>query len=84
METRTFTKKARDPVCGMEVDPTKSLTLQFEEKTYHFCADACRKAFEADPGRYLAQKPAKKKGWWGRYLDRLQKQTGGVPPKCCG
>ncbi|MEW5733599.1 MAG: hypothetical protein AB1921_02025 [Thermodesulfobacteriota bacterium] len=26
----------------------------------------------------------KAKGWWSRYLARLQKATGGVPPKCCG
>lgn len=27
---------------------------------------------------------APKKGWWRRYLDRLNKATDGKPPKCCG
>ena len=25
----------------------------------------------------------KRKGWWKRYLERLNKSTGGKPPDCC-
>jgi hypothetical protein len=53
-----------------------------ESETYHFCADSCRKAFVADPEKYLKAKTIKLKGFWGRYLDRLNKATGGKPP-CC-
>ena len=46
---------ARDPVCGMVVDPARaSRTAVHAGQTYYFCAPACRKRFVADPERYLA------------------------------
>ncbi|MFH1886872.1 MAG: YHS domain-containing protein [Pseudomonadota bacterium] len=84
METRTH-PTIPDPVCGMAVDPGQCrLTHRHQGTDYLFCSDTCRKAFEADPGKYLGRKPGRRKGWWGRYLDRLQKATGGKPPACCG
>ena len=69
-----------DPVCGMSVDQSNTgITSEHNGQTFHFCADACRQAFEADPQKYF--KP-KKKGMWGRYMDRLQKATGGKAMKC--
>ena len=44
----------QDPVCGMEVDPhTATQKSEHEGKTYYFRAPGCRKAFEADPRKYL-------------------------------
>jgi Cu+-exporting ATPase len=44
----------KDPVCGMDVDPaTVQHKSEHEGKTYYFCAPGCRRAFEADPGKYL-------------------------------
>jgi len=47
-----------DPVCGMEVDGKKAAaagrTAVHEGHTYYFCADGCKKQFEADPKKYLA------------------------------
>lgn len=45
---------AIDPVCGMsvEISPT-SLYADHAGETYYFCAAGCRKAFLADPQRYL-------------------------------
>ena len=46
---------AKDPVCGMDV--VESSTAQqaiHEGTTYYFCAPGCRKAFAADPARFLA------------------------------
>ncbi len=72
-----------DPVCGMEVEPgTTDLTAQINEETYYFCAESCRKSFVKNPKKYLCPQPAKKKGIWGRYLDRLQKTSGGKAMKC--
>ncbi|MCF8130224.1 MAG: YHS domain-containing protein [Deltaproteobacteria bacterium] len=72
-----------DPVCRMKVArDSKVPNFTLGSVTYHFCADACRKAFIADPDKYLKAKPAKRKGFWGRYVDRVQKATGGKPP-CC-
>jgi Cu+-exporting ATPase len=48
-------EKARDPVCGMMVDPAKTLHhAQHGGSTYHFCAARCREKFVADPATYLA------------------------------
>ena len=50
---------ARDPVCGMSVDPaTARHRFEHDETTYYFCGDGCRTKFAADPGRYLAAEPA--------------------------
>lgn len=42
-----------DPVCGMQVDPTTALTLDYEGTPYHFCSERCRDRFEHDPARFL-------------------------------
>jgi len=72
-----------DPVCGMEVNPngTDKVT-NFQGLSYYFCAEACRKSFEANPEKYLKGKSDKRKGIWGRYLDRLNKTTGGKSQHC--
>jgi YHS domain-containing protein len=45
---------AKDPVCGMEVDPqTARQTAEHEGITYYFCAPGCKRAFEAEPKKYL-------------------------------
>ena len=45
---------ATDPVCGMQVDPaTAQHTATYEGQTYYFCAPGCKRAFEADPAKYL-------------------------------
>ena len=45
---------ATDPVCGMDVDEaTAKHTTEYKEQTYYFCAPGCKKAFEAEPDRYL-------------------------------
>lgn len=45
----------KDPVCGMEVDEkTAAATSEYKGKKYYFCAPACKKAFDADPEKYLA------------------------------
>ena len=44
-----------DPVCGMEVEPDEAAAkLEYEGKTYYFCAESCRDKFAADPERYLS------------------------------
>ncbi len=42
-----------DPVCGMTVDPaTAAATVEYEGRTYYFCASSCATKFRADPARY--------------------------------
>jgi len=46
--------KARDPVCGMAVDPKNPpAQTQHKGKTYYFCAPKCLNDFVKDPERYL-------------------------------
>lgn len=76
-------KTVTDPICGMEVDPCNtSLTAEYENKIFYFCAEGCLKAFEKNPAKYSEGFPVRKKGIWGRYLDRLNKSTDGKAMKC--
>jgi Cu+-exporting ATPase len=76
----TFT----DPVCKMTVGPgRKGIISKYNGQEYYFCAEACRDSFDKDPQKYLEAKPMKRKGLWGRYLDRLNKVTSGKTPPCC-
>ena len=76
-------KTVIDPVCGMPVDAcTADLIADYKNKRFYFCAPACRQAFENDPEKYCDSTSAKRKGWWGRYLDRLNKTTDGKAIKC--
>jgi len=46
--------RARDPVCGMSVDPaTSKHRFDHRGETFHFCSAGCRTKFVADPGKYL-------------------------------
>ena len=77
------TNSALDPVCGMTVNQRLTdIVTTIQGQTYYFCAEGCREAFEADPQKYLAPAPPKKKGLWGRYLERLEKATGGKSMNC--
>jgi P-type Cu+ transporter len=45
---------AKDPVCGMTVDPhTAKHRADHHGHTYYFCCAGCRAKFEADPAKYL-------------------------------
>jgi YHS domain-containing protein len=69
-----------DPVCGMPVNPaTAPATTCYNGMRLYFCAEACKKAFAAEPQKFSV---SKRKGFWRRYLDRLNKATGGRPPAC--
>jgi Cu+-exporting ATPase len=54
------TAGARDPVCGMNVDPAKSPhRFDYRGKTFHFCSEGCQTKFAADPKAYLEKTVAK-------------------------
>lgn len=82
-QTATKTNTVIDPVCGMSVNPkTTEIVATIEGQTYFFCAEGCRKTFVKTPEKYLEPQPQKKKGIWGRYMQRLEKATGGKAMKC--
>ncbi len=46
---------ARDPVCGMNVNPDSARgRLVHNGRTYYFCCPGCVEKFRADPERYLS------------------------------
>ncbi len=46
----------RDPVCGMDIDPaTAAAKSEYKGQTYYFCAPGCKKAFDANPEKYVGK-----------------------------
>ncbi len=49
-------KLAIDPVCKMTVEEAKAVaTSDYKGKKYYFCAVGCKRAFDQDPEKYLAE-----------------------------
>ncbi|MEO6966424.1 MAG: heavy metal-binding domain-containing protein, partial [Acidobacteriaceae bacterium] len=45
---------ARDPVCGMQVDPAKAkANATYKGESYFFCCPGCRDKFVLEPEKYL-------------------------------
>lgn len=88
--TKAMTEAVIDPVCGVKVVPmTTNLIASYQGRDYYFCAEACRRAFEKKPEKYLKRTPVKingPQGWWGRYLERMARTNrehfGGGRPAC--
>jgi Cu+-exporting ATPase len=46
----------RDPVCGMQVDETRTTaTSVYRGQTCYFCSKACQQMFEKAPEKYAAR-----------------------------
>lgn len=49
---------AKDPVCGMPVDPSHAKAAAVHDgRTYFFCSISCREKFEQDPTKFVTTKP---------------------------
>ncbi|MFG1431603.1 heavy metal translocating P-type ATPase [Xanthobacter sp. V2C-8] len=49
--------KVKDPVCGMDVDPSPEAgkpSSTYGGKSFHFCCNGCKTKFDASPEQYLA------------------------------
>jgi YHS domain-containing protein len=47
---------AKDPVCGMDVDPQQSAgTSEYKGQTYYFCSPGCKRQFDRNPERYIRE-----------------------------
>jgi P-type Cu+ transporter len=57
--TTTGSDGAKDPVCGMTVDPHKTPHRHVHQhRTYYFCSAGCRTKFAAEPAKYLGKQAA--------------------------
>ena len=53
-ETQATVPLAKDPVCGMTVDPVHAAgSVEHAGKTYFFCSQHCEQRFRANPNDYL-------------------------------
>lgn len=44
----------RDPVCGMKVDSSRDVALEYAGRRIYFCSVECRQIFKRDPARFTA------------------------------
>ena len=78
---------AKDPVCGMTVDPAKTTHhTTHDGHEFHFCSAGCRAKFVADPAKYLtpaAPEPVKPGVIYTCPMHPEVRQIGpGACPKC--
>jgi Cu+-exporting ATPase len=82
----TSTALAKDPVCGMSVDPhTAKHRAEHGGRTYYFCAAGCRAKFIADPEKYLSkdEAPAKPVAPGTIYTCPMHPQIRQIGPGSC-
>lgn len=46
-------EKARDPVCGMRVDPSGPRRVAHAGTTFHFCGEKCLTRFQDNSAQFL-------------------------------
>ncbi|HET6650261.1 MAG TPA: YHS domain-containing protein [Candidatus Limnocylindria bacterium] len=48
---------AKDPVCGMDVNPeiakAQGLAAEYRGETYYFCGKGCKLDFDDEPARFF-------------------------------
>src|SRR5689334_25103820 len=58
MQNTSAPAMEKDPVCGMNVDPSRAkATHEHAGKMYYFCCVGCKEKFTVDPAKYLMPKP---------------------------
>src|SRR5439155_12298685 len=77
---------ARDPVCGMQVDPARAAArVDHEGTTYYFCNPRCAERFRSDPRQFIEQRAAATAPS-GKYVCAMcpgvESATPGACPKC--
>jgi len=72
---------AKDPVCGMDVDPaTATLKLEHAGEIFYFCSAHCLEKFRAHPDLFLSATPVTREA----YLSTRALPQIGAPPAASG
>ena len=45
-------EKTQDPVCGMEIIPSRSIEYKYKDEKFYFCSVSCEHEFKSDPEKY--------------------------------
>ncbi|MHA2281124.1 MAG: heavy metal translocating P-type ATPase [Promethearchaeota archaeon] len=45
-------EKVMDPICGMEIIPSRSIEYKYNGDKYYFCSASCEHEFKSDPEKY--------------------------------
>jgi Cu+-exporting ATPase len=54
--------EARDPVCGMTVNPGRAAAVAtYKGRSYFFCSDECKERFDADPEAFVPDEPGRER-----------------------
>src|ERR1700679_3126121 len=60
--TKGTAKIAKDPICGMTVDPSKAAaTVEFDGQPYYFCSKGCTAKFQQDTNKSKPIPPDRKR-----------------------
>jgi len=47
---------AKDPVCGMDVNPKEAAgKSEYKGTAYYFCAPGCKRAFDERPEKFVGE-----------------------------
>lgn len=69
-----------DPVCGIRLSPgSAQANVNYQGQHLYFCTKACQDAFKAAPEKYGFPK---RKGFWRRFIEKMEKATAERPISC--
>ncbi len=67
-------EKVLDPACGVEIDKSSAIAVEYEGNTYYFCSETCKATFEKNPEKLAcvcaAEKPGCKCGHCQKTADK--------------
>ncbi|MFB6189907.1 MAG: permease, partial [Halapricum sp.] len=68
---------ARDPVCGMDVDPEETeYSIEHDGETYYFCSQSCMESFDPDEVNTSIREQATSLTGWKALADKQYKEWG--------
>jgi len=70
-------RNARDPVCGMEVDPDETdYSVEHDGRTHYFCSESCKESFDPEEADTTIPEQATSLSGWKALADKQWKEWG--------
>jgi len=89
-ENMLITKKAIDPVCGMEISPLKAIEYEYKGEKFYFCNPNCEAQFKLNPEKFKDYKGMDSKLMYKKMEEKIEnrkeedKQMGNLECENCG